>query len=315
MTVLVCGAAGFLGRAFVARLSSTKEVVVGLDREAPENAPLASMSRYIMGDALQLDWRQILDDVRPAQLVIALGRASVPQSFEDPDADFREGVLVSQRILEAARNVGDPPCVLVLSSAAVYGNPSVLPVAEDAPLRPISPYGIHKEMLEMLCREYAEMHGLLISVARIFSAYGPGLRRQILWDLLHRLRGPGPVVLRGSGSESRDFLHVRDVAEALALLMQECRLAPAGTLLIRNVGSGQETSIRELGEMILRVMDQPLDRLVFGGETDSGAPSNWRADIGRLEALGFSPSIDLEEGVAQYCRWASLELELNGLPE
>lgn len=313
MTVLVCGVAGFLGRALAARLSSAKAVVVGLDRATPENAPLVNMSRYIMADALQLDWRQVLDEVRPTQLVVALGRASVPLSFEDPEEDFRQGVLVSQMILEAARKVADPPSVLVLSSAAVYGNPRVLPVAEDAPIHPISPYGIHKQMLELLCREYAEIHGLSVSVARVFSAYGPGLRRQILWDLLHRLRGAGPVVLRGTGSESRDFLHVRDIAEALALLMEECRFAQAGTLLVRNVGSGQETSIRELGEMVMHAMDQPLDRLVFDGEADRGAPSNWRADIGRLEALGFAPSIALEEGVAQYCRWAALELDLGGL--
>jgi len=314
MTVLVCGAAGFLGRALVARLASTETAVVGLDRAASENAPLVSMSRYIMADALQLDWRQTLDEIRPTQLVIALGRASVPLSFEDPDEDFRQGVLVSQRILEAARQVPDPPSILVLSSAAVYGNPGVLPVTEDAAIHPISPYGIHKQILELLCREYAEMHGLVISVARIFSAYGPGLRRQILWDLLYRLRGTGSVVLRGTGAESRDFLHARDIAKALVLLMEECKSISVGTLLVRNVGSGRETSIRELGEMVLRVMEQPLDRLAFDGDVDRGAPSNWRAGIGPLEALGFAPSVNLEEGVAQYCSWASLELGLDRAP-
>ena len=136
--------------------------------------------------------------------------------MSDPGDDFRINTSMTFETLEAVRTQVPDCHFLLASSAAVYGEPPSLPVTEDAPLRPLSPYGFHKMQAEAMCREYAALHGLTTTALRIFSAYGPGLRRQVLWDICHKALTSPPVRLHGTGSESRDFVFVDDIAAAFA---------------------------------------------------------------------------------------------------
>ena len=112
--------------------------------------------------------------------------------------------------------------LIVASSAAVYGADHGGPIAENAGLVPMSPYGQHKLMMEQLCRSYATTFGIRSTVARLFSVYGPRLRKQLLWDICSRLQQDGRTLdLGGTGAEVRDWTDVRDVARLLACIAEQ----------------------------------------------------------------------------------------------
>jgi UDP-glucose 4-epimerase len=192
----------------------------------------------------------------------------------------------------------------MLSSAAVYGNPGSLPVSEEQDPNPISAYGFHKWQSEILCREFSAVYHIRTATARLFSAYGPGLRRQVMWDIINKALTQPEVVLQGDGSESRDFTHALDIASGIERILLKGKLAGE----VYNVASGKETTIAELSEMIFRHLPaKPPVR--YTGSLPAGTPKNWRAEISKICALGFSPQIGIENGVAGFCEWCLKEIK------
>jgi UDP-glucose 4-epimerase len=192
-------------------------------------------------------------------------------------------------LLDSVRASGRQPVVVFPSSAAVYGNPRELPVDESAPCAPLSPYGFHKQACELLAREYASCFGLRVVVARLFSIFGPGQRRLLVWDLFRRLAAnPATVSLDGTGAESRDYLHVDDAMRALLALTGVD--TPAGAVLVTNVASGEETPIRELALVVREMLGSGSD-VVWSGRSRAGDPVRWCADTRHLGELlpGWRP--------------------------
>jgi UDP-glucose 4-epimerase len=300
---LVTGASGFLGRYVARALVADGWSVVGLASGPPENAPLHLLEGYHRLTLPSPALGDLLRELPPDACVHCAGRASVDMSMREPSGDFEASVSVTAGLLEALRQ-NAPACrTLYVSSAAVYGEPGRLPIREDDPAGPISPYGFHRYMSEQLCLEYASVFGLPVACARAFSAYGPGLRRQIVWDICRRALSERVLELRGTGDESRDFIHGHDVGRALAQLVTH---APAKGE-VYNVATGVETTIRELAGLVLSLLDAP-PRLEFTGMAHPGNPANWRADVSRIAQLGFVPEIDLERGLASYLDWCRAEL-------
>jgi UDP-glucose 4-epimerase len=208
--------------------------------------------------------------------------------MSDPRADFEASVTVTADLLEQIRQHAPTCRTVCISSAAVYGDPDRLPITEDGPIQPISAYGFHRRMCEELCEEYAGLFELPVATARVFSAYGPGLRRQIVWDICRRALSDPAIELRGTGDESRDFIHGSDVGRALAVLI---RRAPCRGEAY-NVASGVE-------------VPPPVQ---FSGVQNPGNPSNWRAAIAPVTELGFAPLTSLEQGIANYVDWCRAQL-------
>ena len=249
------------------------------------------------------DLGNLLAHLRPDLMVHCAGRASVPLSVKDPRTDFLNGPVLTWEVLDAIR-LNAPACEFIfLSSAAVYGCPDKLPVSEVCAPKPISPYGAHKLQSEMICAEFSNLFGLRTASVRVFSAYGAGLRRQVLWDLCHKAITKGRIQAQGTGHESRDFLHVRDLCEGLAVLAEH---APLGGE-VYNFGSGKETNIRTLAEMVIGALGLECE-IVFDGGVPKGTPLNWRADISAMSNLGFLPKVGIEEGVYSYAEWCGIEL-------
>jgi UDP-glucose 4-epimerase len=300
---LVIGTTGFLGRHVARELHEQGWRVAGIGTRPAENAPLEVLKTY---HALTLPSESLGPLVRaidPSVCVHCAGRASVDLSLTEPAADFGAAAGVTAGVLEALR-VHAPACRLVyVSSAAVYGQPAELPVTESQDLRPMSPYGHHRVIAEQLCREYAEVYGLAVNSARVFSAYGPGLRRQLLWDICRRALTEPELVLRGTGDESRDFIHGHDVARALVRIVT----AGSGAGEAINVASGQERTVREVAAMALERLDSGVG-LRFDGNVHAGNPTNWRADVTTLRELGFETEVPFEAGVAAYASWCRAEL-------
>jgi UDP-glucose 4-epimerase len=216
-----------------------------------------------------------------------------------PLQDFRANALMTAEVLEALRMCAPACSFILLSSAAVYGSPDVLPISESTPAAPISAYGFHKHMAEQLCGEYAKLHGLRTACVRIFSAYGPGLQRQVLWDLCRKIMSGDALVLQGTGEESRDFVHARDIARAILTVVASAPLRGE----CYNIGSGVETPIASLAQMLVTALQESRS-IAFDGVLPAGTPVRWQADVAKLKALGFVPEISIERGVHDYAAWA-----------
>ena len=302
-TVLVIGAAGFLGRHTVRHFHDQGWSVIGIDCVPPENAPLADLATYYSLQLPSSELPFLLKKNVPDLCVHCAGRASVGLSITDPASDFAAGPVLTFEILNTLR-LHAPECqFLFLSSAAVYGNPLSLPVNETYSCKPISPYGFHKWQSEQLCLEFAKIYGLRTASMRIFSAYGIGLRRQVIWDICHKAITKKKFMLQGTGKESRDFIHGRDIAAALEVVAATAPLRGE----VYNLATGREVTIEELSVVVLKSLGiKAAPR--FDDVVPPGTPLNWKADISLLTSLGFSPSVTLEQGIKSFTDWCRAEL-------
>ena len=288
--LLVTGAAGFLGRAITHHFTRQGWDVYGIDRV--ESSPVG-LSEYASLEIPNPHFLTLLTGWNPTACIHAAGRSSVPQSMQDPATDFQDGPALTFYLLDSIRQHVSNCSFILLSSAAIYGNPTSLPVGEDQIPAPISAYGHHKLQSEMICREFSSLWKMKTTSARIFSAYGAGLRRQVIWDIAQKSFAQSEIILQGDGSESRDFIHADDIARGLEILLDHAPMQGE----VYNLSSGQETKIRELANLIMTNL-QSKSKIVFSGELPEGTPKNWRADIRKISALGFSPEVSLEFGVS-----------------
>jgi UDP-glucose 4-epimerase len=279
--VLITGSRGFIGGSLGRSLAASGHEVLGLGRASQ---PLDGWpAGYVQADVASADLTGVVDAFRPDAILHAAGPASVSASFLSPQEDLRASLSTWANVLESARRSEAEPVVVIFSSAAVYGQPP-LPAGETAPVAPISPYGFHKAACELLAREYAECFGQRVLVCRLFSVLGPRQRRLLVWELYERLRGPDEEVwLDGTGRESRDYLHVDDVAAAVEGLLGS-GAAAAGTCSIVNIGRGEETTVSDLADQ-LRDLLAPEKAVHWHGNARPGDPARWCADVSRLRAL------------------------------
>jgi UDP-glucose 4-epimerase len=307
---LVTGAAGFIGQhvAMALRRGGWTVGAIGHARPGIEAAFAAAGIDWwpcaVSADAL----RTAVGHMGAPELVIhAAGGASVGESLADPQRDHGRSVASTRAVLEALRTLSGGPRFVLLSSAAVYG--TGLPMVEDRPLSPLSPYGRHKQMAEDLVRRAAVDDGLDTAVVRLFSVYGPGIRKQLLWELARRLLArPTDITLYGQGDETRDFLFVDDAVAVLGCLAQAPRSA---TTRIVNGGTGRPVTVRALAETLCQALGVTT-RIAFNGEVRAGDPKTMVADMQRAAALGFAPVVPIEDGIPRFATWAKAELCATG---
>ncbi|QDT55847.1 GDP-6-deoxy-D-mannose reductase [Caulifigura coniformis] len=293
-TTLLTGASGFLGTWIEKHLRERGTTVV----RAPKASAAYSGSNGTGRAQFLGELASLLKETRPTCVVHAAGSASVPKSFADPECDFFGNVVLSQDLVNAVADDAPEAKLLLISSAAVYGQPETLPVGELCSLSPLSPYGLNKQLAETIVQNAARARGLRTAIVRVFSAYGDGLRKQVVWDIMEKAHR-GPVIrLQGTGSESRDFIHASDVARAVEAVVTNGQMQGEAY----NVASGEETTIATLAGLLVRELPSPID-VQFDGKIPSGTPCRWQADIGLVRSLGFRPAVPLEEGVKQFVRW------------
>jgi len=301
MKWLITGCRGFVGGSVGRRLHRLGHQVTGISRSS--QAPLDWPGQYIAADISTDDLSGEVAAREPDVVLHAAGSASVGESFRRPAADLKASVISFAGILEAVRRSGKKPLVIFPSSAAVYGNPAQLPVAEDAALAPISPYGFHKRACELLAEEYGTCHGLRLIAARLFSVFGVAQRRLLLWEIFQQAVGSSPAIrLRGTGGETRDYLSVESVADAFAALAST---SPGGLLAV-NLAGGSELSVRDLVDIVQRATGtaKPVET---SATPIPGDPTRWVAETRRLRDLApaFVPD-NVELGIADCVRhWLS----------
>jgi UDP-glucose 4-epimerase len=185
------------------------------------------------------------------------------------------------------------------SSAAVYGSRHNNPIKENSSSIPFSPYGFHKRMAELLMESYAQNFGLKISVVRLFSVYGEGLSKQLLWDACTRLSDSRKTIeFGGTGSEMRDWIHVKDAVR----LMWNARDYASEDFNILNGGTGISTTVRQITEKLCTEWGGVVIP-TFSGKSRKGDPISLVADIGNLKSIGFEPKYNWEDGMKSYVKW------------
>ena len=297
-SIVVTGYQGFLGSAIVKHLGAKPFSITGVGVSGSEQVVRSTCSKEYEIELPDTRFDDIIQEIQPVVLVHCAGTADVGASFRDPPGDYRKNVELTAFVLEGLRRYA-PECHLVLlSSAAVYGNPRNLPVSEKERCIPISPYGCHKLLSEQLVEEYASEHGLKTAILRVFSAYGNGLKRQVIYDLCRKLHDDTQTTVKlfGSGEESRDFIHADDIAAAVDHVISENLTGSY------NLASGVETTIADLANR-LRELSGSHSELVFTGESRAGDPHRWQADISKLSATGFKPGTALDVGLKSYLEW------------
>ncbi|HVF39697.1 MAG TPA: GDP-mannose 4,6-dehydratase [Gemmatimonadaceae bacterium] len=302
-TVLVTGGAGFIGSHTVeALLERGSKVVVADDMSTGRMDNLAGVEDRITLERMDLTTGDVAGLLRSQDfdLVIhAAGNAYIPSSMERPERDLESNIVATHKLLAAMRSMERPPRLLNISSAAVYGEGSAVPIDESEPTRPVSPYGISKLAAELYVSLYSRLFGQKTCTVRLFSVFGPRLRKQVVWDFMNKLAANrDELAIQGDGGDMRDLNHIRNVVGAMLLVAEKSDM----TGEVYNVAARESVTINDLAHTLASAMGLS-PKIHQTGQGRPGHARSWKADIGKLERLGYEPSISYEDGIADTVAW------------
>jgi UDP-glucose 4-epimerase len=304
---LVTGGAGFIGSNIVRALTERGQAVVVLDNLSSGHR--GNLDPFPSVELVQGDVRD------PAAVARAMGGVEVvfhlaasvgnKRSIDDPVCDAETNVLGTIHVLEAARRAGVRK-IVTSSSAGVFGELKQLPIREDHPVEPDTPYGSTKLCQEKLCLAYAKLYDVEAVCLRYFNVYGPNQRFDAYGNVIpifvfSMLRGQ-PLTIFGDGEQTRDFVNVADVVQA------NLRAADSrGVSGAFNIGSGERITINRLVELLAAAGGVQPD--VSHGAPRAGDVRDSLADISAARAaFGFDPRVGIDAGLQEYVAWAREEV-------
>jgi UDP-glucose 4-epimerase len=302
---VVTGGAGFIGSNLVKSLVERGDRVTVLDDlSSGYQVNLEPFPEVRFIRASVLDREAVREAVAGAETVFHLA-ASVgnKRSIDDPLLDSHVNVLGTLTVLEACRRAGVRK-VVHSSSAGIFGELKRLPIAEDHPVEPDSPYGASKLAGEKLCLVYGKLYGMETAALRYFNVYGPNQRFDQYGNVIpifvfQLLRGE-PITVFGDGDQTRDFVQVGDVVQA--------NLGAAGAAGVSgafNIASGSRITINELARLATGLIPGEIRH----GPPRPGDVRHSLADISAArDAFGYQPRVGIEEGLAGYVEWARVEV-------
>lgn len=296
MNFLITGAAGFLGSALANRLAREGHQVRGLDDLSTGDpralSPDVLFTRGDINDRPKL-WT-LLQEVDCVYHLAA--RVIVAESVLYPREYSAVNVGGTVTLMEAMRDVGVRRVVFV-SSGAVYGDRAEQPLKEDSPLDPHSPYAVSKLSAEYYVRTIGDLWAIETVSLRVFNAYGPGQNlppshAPVIPNFIRQAVGGGTLVVHSDGKQTRDYVYVEDVVNAMVAAATARNI----NRQVINVGSGEETSVRELTRLVLEATNSSAE-VIYNPRTDPGV-SRMRADLSLAkDVLSYRPRVSLEEGV------------------
>jgi len=302
-TILVTGGAGFIGYNLVSKLLSFGAVVHIVDT-FPNGQDVfkgiqgnLTLIPSLVEDFISNNERNLTIYSHVFHLA---GNALPVLSVEDPEFDFKHNLQNTFSLLNALRKMkSNSPCLINMSSAAVYGNPVTMPISESDTIIPISPYGVSKLTGERYAAVFSSLYNVKSFSVRPFSVYGPGLKKQVVFDLLKKIHNdPFQIELYGDGSQMRDFIYIKDLVDVLLLLASQ---APARGE-VYNVASGKSYTIKEIAECIcLEYGVSPVFK--YTGHSRPGEPERWEVDISKIRDIGFDANTSLINGIKETVKW------------
>jgi UDP-glucose 4-epimerase len=307
MKVLVTGGAGFIGSNLTRCLVGEGHEVTVLDNLSSgyqRNLDALPGASFIHGDIRDKDAVERAAAGRDAVFHLAASVGN-KRSIDNPLSDAEINVIGTLRVLEASRRAGVQK-VVISSSAGIFGELKTLPIHEDHPAEPDSPYGASKLCAEKQGLVYAKLYGMGVVCLRYFNVYGPNQRFDAYGNVIpifvfQMLRGE-PITIFGDGDQTRDFVDVRDVVQANI----KAAMAP-GVSGAFNIGSGTRISINDLIERLKAASG--MNPVVRHGPPRAGDVRDSLADINAARvAFGFEPAVTIDEGLPEYIRWARAEV-------
>lgn len=304
-TVLVTGGAGFIGSEFAIQLVERGHRVRVLDNlrraklDIIEPLVAAGHVELLEGD---IRYRATVERAMPdVDTVVHLASTAINKSLVDPAESVEINMSGSENVFSVAAERGVRRVVFA-STASVYGEPDELPMHEDGPLKPQTPYCICKLGAEQLLQFYGRQRDLDWTIFRFFNVYGPGQRNDAYYTsvinvFIERLLDGEVPLIDGSGEQTMDFIHVRDIARGLVLAVEAPR-----SKAVMNLGTGVQTSVAQLARMLIAevgvdVEPQFSPRAVL--------VTKRAADWSRAEAiLGWKPTIGVADGLAEVVKAA-----------
>jgi UDP-glucose 4-epimerase len=298
--VLVTGGAGFIGSHIVDRLLEGKHEVhvidnlsSGSEKNLPPSVPLHKV------DIRSEQARALVEGIAPDVIVHAAAQVSVRISMDEPTLDSDLNVTGLINIISPLRGRKGTHVVFLSSGGAVYGEQEKFPAPEDHPIAPESLYGLSKRVGEMYLEFWQRVWGVTSSWMRLSNVYGPRQNPHgagVVAIFCERLLAGKSIAVNGTGEQTRDFVYVRDVAEAICLAAEK---RPSGPF---NVGTAEETSINTLATG-LRDMACPTADI---SHSPAKAGEQLRSCIDNSKAqreLGWKPSVSFTEGLARTLEW------------
>lgn len=292
-TILVTGGAGFVGSHLVDALAPDNEVIVVDDFSNGRRANIRTDAVTVLEGDVSADGT--LEAVSPGVDIVFHEAAvvSVEESVSQPRRCHGVNVDGTLAVLDWARALDAR--VVLASSAAVYGTPRSVPIAEDHPQNPNSPYGLDKSTVDSYADLYHDLYGLETVTLRYFNIYGP---RQAASDysgvvsiFAEQAQSGGPITVDGDGRQTRDFVHVEDVVRANLLAATTPAVGESF-----NIGTGQQTSVLDVAETMQSLVDP--DPEIVHGAPRPGDIEHSCANISKArEALGYEPTVSLETGL------------------
>ncbi|HSM85257.1 MAG TPA: NAD-dependent epimerase/dehydratase family protein [Candidatus Limnocylindrales bacterium] len=306
MKALITGGAGFIGSNIAALLLEKGHEVTVLDNlmsgyhQNIQDLPLS----FIHGDVCNAE--TVKSAARGMDVIFHLA-ASVgnKRSIDNPILDSQINVLGTLNVLEAARFHGVRK-VVASSSAGIFGELKTMPIREDHPVEPDTPYGASKLAGEKMCLAYARLYDMECVCLRYFNVYGVKQRYDAYGNVIpifvHKILAGEPITIFGDGEQTRDFINVRDVAAA-----NYAAALSKGVSGAFNLGSGTHITINHLVELLRRFAGMKFH--VEYGPPRKGDVRHSLADLSQArERLGFTPSVKMEEGLPAYIEWAKTAL-------
>lgn len=307
MKVLVTGGAGFIGSNLVKQLVNEGHDVVVLDNLMSgykSNLDPFPHIRFIQGDTR--DEIAVADAMQGVEVVFHMAAlVGNKRSIDHPLIDAEINVLGTIKVLEAARKA-DVRKIVASSSAGIFGELKTLPIKEDHPIEPDTPYGSTKLCMEKECLSYAKLYDLDAVCLRYFNVYGPNQRFDAYGNVIpifaFKMLRNETLTIFGDGEQTRDFINVGDVVQANIKAAMTVGLSGAF-----NVGSNSRITINKLVELLHGASG--IEPQVIHGEPRPGDVRHSLADISAARrSFGFEPSISIENGLKEYMAWAANEV-------
>ena len=301
--VLVTGGAGFIGSNLVKKLISDKNEVVVIDDLSSgfiSNISNIDGVKYINGDIRNR--KQVNDAIKGVEVVFHLA-ASVgnKRSIDFPLIDSQINVLGTLNILEECVKEGVRK-IVTSSSAGIFGELKTIPIKEDHPIEPDSPYGCSKLCEEKLCLSYSKLYDLEAVCLRYFNVFGPNQRFDAYGNVIpifvYKMLHNEPIIVYGDGNQTRDFVHVNDVVQANINSANSIGVSEAF-----NIASGNRISINDVIKLITKNYKKEV-KIEYANKRP-GDVMHSLADISfARNEINYNPSVDLEKGINDYVNWA-----------
>ena len=303
MRLVVTGGAGFIGSHVVDRLlGDGHEVAVVDDLSTGRRDNVNAAARLHVVDVRAPELRRIIDGTRPAAVVHLAAQAAVSRSVADPAFDASVNILGTLNLLDACGAARVRDVVYISTGGAAYGDTDVIPTPETHLTVPASPYGVSKVAAELYLDCWAALSGARGVSLRLANVYGPRQNPEgeagVVAIFTSRLLGGRSCIVNGDGEQTRDYVYVADVADAVTRAL--ARSAATGPI---NVGTARQTTVNELYRMLAGAAG--IERAAEHGQARPGEQRHSALDWSRARRLlEWTPATPLERGLAETVAWA-----------